>query len=344
MSSIKPRIALIGAGYWGPNWIRTIAGSSIAELAVVCDSNPHRLDFVRSTFPSVDTSHDFESVINRADIDALIIATPPESHEHLGLEAFKAGKHVLMEKPLALSVESAQNLVSSSQLHNKILAVGHVFAYNPAVTAMTEALQSKDFGKLLYANSSRMNMPPPDARHSVIWDLAVHDVSITLTTNPAKPISVMATAGKLRHPSLFDAATLTITFEDGSLAWHHVSWLSAERVRNYFVGCTAGAMEFDDTRQEDKLKLFGDGIDTRLDGGSSGASNLAYSTGEVRAPRLDAISPLEVELSQFVRAISTKTPPTADGKQGLLTVRILAAAEESANDNGTSISLLDEEN
>ncbi len=343
MSSVKLRIALIGAGYWGPNWIRTIIGSSSADLVVVCESNSNRLDFVQSTFPGIETSDDFESVINRSDVDALIIATPPESHEQLGMKALAAGNHVLMEKPLALSVGAAQRLLSSSQLHSRVLAVGHVFAYNPAVTAINDALRSKVFGKLLYANSSRMNMPPPNARHSVIWDLAVHDVSISLTTNLAKPISVMATAGKLRHPSLFDAATVTIVFDDGSMSWHHVGWLSPERVRSYFIGCESGAMEFDDTRDEGKLKLFGDGIDTRLNGGNSGATNLTYSAGEIRLPRLDRTSPLEAELEQFVRAISTGVPPTADGYQGLLTIKILAAAEESANNGGTCISLLDEQ-
>jgi predicted dehydrogenase len=340
---VKKRIAIVGVGYWGPNWIRTILSSPVADLAVVCDNNSRRLEYVQTTFPGVAVSDDFESVIARDDVDALIIATPPETHEQLGIKAFEAGKHVLMEKPLALTVEAAQNLLSASQAHKRILAVGHVFAYNPAVTAMNNALRSNEIGKLLYANSSRMNLPPPNARHSVIWDLAVHDVSISLTVNPAMPISVMATAGKLRHHSLFDAATVTIEFEDGTMAWHHVGWLSAERVRKYFAGCENGAMEFDDTITEGKLKLFGAGIDTRLDGGNSSATNLAYSAGEIILPQLDETSPLEVELQQFIVAIKGGPPPVADGNQGLLTVRILAAADDSASNNGKSVSLLNHE-
>lgn len=339
MPADRTRIALVGAGYWGPNWIRTILGSNDSELAVVCDSNPQRRDFVSTTFPGLSVSDDFDSVIGRDDVDALIIATPPESHEQLGVSAIKADKHVLVEKPLAVTESAAVNLVTASQDFNKVLAVGHVFAYNPAVTAMCDAINSGDYGKLLYANSSRMNLPPPTTRHSVIWDLAVHDVSIALTTNPTSPTSVSATAGRFRHRSLFDAATLTINYEDDTKTWHHVGWLSPERVRKYFVGCERGTMEFDDTLEEHKLKLYGTGIDSRLNGGGRSTASLSYSAGEVVIPKLGTTRPLEAELRQFVSAISGGPPPIANGRQGLLTVKILSAAETSAVNSGQPVLL-----
>jgi len=335
----RPRIAVVGAGYWGPNWIRTILASSVSELAVVCDNNSQRLDFVKTSFPEVTVTDDYDLVISGNDVDAIILVTPPESHEELGIRALSSGKHTLVEKPMSVSVQAARNLLSTSEKTGNVLAVGHVFAYNPAVAAMKASLRSGELGTLKYANSSRMNMPPPNARHSVIWDLVVHDVSISLTLNDAMPKIVSGTGKNYRHRTLTDAATVTIEFDDGTMSWHHVGWLSAERIRRFFVGCESGAMEFDDTREEAKLKIYGTGVDSRLGGGNESASNLAYSAGDVSVPVLDTTSPLESELHQFVRAINGGPSPIANGEQGLKTVEILAAAEESIALGGTPISL-----
>jgi predicted dehydrogenase len=335
----KPKIAVVGAGYWGPNWVRTILGSDVAEISTVCDSDPQRREFIKETFPNVPLTDSFDSLVSDENTDAIIIVTPPESHENLGVQALRSGKHVLVEKPLSVSVEAAKNLHSEAISNDRTLAVGHVFAYNPAVVAMKSSLLSGDLGSLKYANSSRMNMPPPNAEHSVIWDLAVHDISISLTLNDAIPVRVSATGNNYRHSSLIDAATITLEFDDGSVAWHHVGWLSAERVRTYFVGCERGSMKFDDTLSTEKLKLYGEGIDTRLAGGSNSSANLAYSTGDITVSVLDETSPLEAELVQFVQAMQGGSPPTADSMQGLIAVEILAAAEESITSGGISIAL-----
>ena len=335
----KPKIAIVGAGYWGPNWVRTILGSDAADISMVCDSDPQRREFTKETFPNVPLIDNFDTLVSDQNTDAIIIATPPESHEMLGIQALQSGKHVLVEKPLSVSVEAAKNLHAEAISNDLTLAVGHVFAYNPAVVAMKSSLRSGDLGSLKYANSSRMNMPPPNAKHSVIWDLAVHDISISLTLNDAKPVQVSATGSNYRHPSLIDAATITLEFDDGSAAWHHVGWLSAERVRTYFVGCERGSMKFDDTLSTEKLKLYGEGIDSRLDGGSKSSTNLAYSAGDITVPVLDQTSPLEAELMQFVQSIQGGSPPTADSMQGLITVEILAAAEKSALNGGKPIIL-----
>ena len=332
-------VAIIGSGYWGPNWIRTILGSDTANLRVVCDTNPNRLQFVTSTFSGLSTTNDFDSVIARSDIDAVVIATPPESHETLGIKALAAGKHVLIEKPMTVSVDQARNLVNAAETYERTLAVGHIFAYHPAVTAMNKTLSAGDIGELKYVNSTRMNMPPPTTRFSVIWDLAVHDVSIALTLNKSAPVNVSASGRNFRDGELFDAATITIEFDDGTISWHHVGWLSAQKTRRFFVGCQSGSMEFDDTLGEDRLKVYGEGIDSRKQGGGDSAATLAYSLGDVVKPELDPASPLEIELEKFVSAINGQTSPIADGIQGLKTVRVLAAAEQSLRQSGAAINL-----
>lgn len=338
-SKTRPRIAIVGAGYWGPNWIRTILGSDHAELSLVCDASSDRLEYISEQFPVAPTTSDFTDILESNEVDGVIIATPPETHANLGVQAFRAEKHVLIEKPLAVTAREANSLVVAAEDAQKILAVGHVFAYNPAVEEIRKTIEQGKLGKFLYGTSSRMNMPPPTTRHSVIWDLAVHDVSIALTVNPAKPVSVTATARKLRSADLFDAATISVEFDNGTITWHHVGWLNPERERRFFVGCEEGAMEFDDTRDEDKLRVFGRGVDSRLAGPGSNRSDLSYSAGEVMIPRLDPTSPLKRELAQFARGISTGIPPIADGIQGLVTVKILEAAELSATRGGASVSI-----
>jgi UDP-N-acetylglucosamine 3-dehydrogenase len=244
---------------------------------------------------------------------------------------------VLIEKPMAVTVDAANNLVAAATGRDRVLAAGHVFAYHPAVIAMQKTLATGKLGGLKYANSTRMNMPPPNTKFSVIWDLAVHDVSIALTLNNARPIRVSANGRNFRQDEICDAATISIEFDDDTMSWHHVGWLSAQRARRFFVGCQSGSMEFDDTLSEGKLKIFGSGVDSRSQGGNHSASALEYSIGDVLEPVLDSTSPLETELRQFATAINGGAPPTADGVQGLRTVEVLAAAEESLERSGEPV-------
>ncbi len=332
-------IAVVGAGYWGPNIIRTIQQIPGCRLTWVCDSKPGRLHYVRERWPHLAVTQQFNDVLEDRATEALILATPVSTHHALGLSAIHAGKHILVEKPLAASSKDAGALVCAAERYGRTLAVGHLFAYHSAVIEMKRILQSGALGKHCYTETSRVNLGPPASEVNVIWDLATHDLSITLHLLNKFPVSLTALGRRFVHPSLVDAAFLHLQFPDGSISQHHVSWLSAQKVRRVFVAGTEGSLKFDDTMPTGKLEHVDQGEDTRIGLKDDEAKELYYKPGKVRSPELTQAEPLRVEVEDFLEAIRDSRPPLADGRAGLEVVRLLEAADCSIADGGRTITL-----
>jgi predicted dehydrogenase len=333
------RLAVVGAGYWGPNLIRTFLSLEGAELALVCDRSEPRLAYVRERFPGIQTTASLDDVLADESIEAVAVATPVSTHREVGEVLLKAGKHVFIEKPLARTIEDARLLVNLAARLDLQIATGHVFVHHPAIVQMRCEINSGSLGRPLYSESARVNLGPPASEVDVIWDLAVHDVAILLSLIPERPIHVSAVGRRFMHPSLNDVAFLRVEFASGFIAHHYVSWLSPLRVRRFFVAGSSGSATFDDMASEHKLMISGIGTDTRIGVGVNTSQELYYKAGDVRHPELPSGLPLTVECSEFLSAVRGSVKLTADGTAGLEVVAVLQAASDSVERGGGAVSV-----
>jgi predicted dehydrogenase len=327
------RVGVVGAGYWGPNLVRTLSALPGCQVVYVCDQRPGRLQYIGQRFAHVRLTERYEDLLADNRLDAIFVATPVATHRAVAEAALSAGKHVFVEKPLASSSQDALALVELSRRTTRILATGHLFVYHPAVVRLGEVAQSGDLGRLCYAESGRVNLGPPTSEVDVVWDLAVHDVSIVLAILGHEPDEVQAEGRRYIHPSLIDVAFLRLRFANGFLAEHHVSWLSPMKVRRFVLSGTAGSAIFDDTREESRLILCDRGHDSRVGVREADSRELFYRPGEVRMPHLEQIPPLTAECADFLECVRTGRVPRADGRAGLAVVRVLEAAAQSIETN-----------
>lgn len=339
MSPDTLQVAVVGAGYWGPNLIRTFDGLAECQVRWVCDKKPGRLRYVQEQFPHLPVTGDLGQVLADPAVGAVAIATPVSTHRAVALAALAAGKHVLVEKPLADSVTNARAIVAAAQAAERVLAVGHVFVHHPAVVRMRELIDAGKIGRLCYCESSRVNLGPPASEVNVIWDLAVHDLAMLLYLWDEMPVELTAYGNRFLHPRFIDAAFLHVRFAGGGIAQHHVSWLSPEKVRRFFVAGTQGSLHFDDTLAEGKLRHIDQGEDNRIGLGDEESKPLHYRPGQVHVPTLPAQLPLGAECADFIRRIREGGRPVADGRAGLSVVRLLELADESIARGSVPISL-----
>jgi len=332
-------IALIGAGYWGPNLIRNFASLDDCVVRWVCDKKPGRRQFIHERFPEIPLTDDFDAVLADARVDAVALATPVSTHRDLALRALAAGKHIFVEKPLADTTARAQEIADAGRAAQRVVAVGHIFVYNPAIARMRELVHAGALGKLCYAESSRVNLGPPASEVNVIWDLAVHDLAILLEVWQQKPLAVTAFGERYLHPRLIDAAFLHIHFDDGRMSQHHVSWLSPDKTRRFFVAGSHGSLHFDDTRTLDKLRYIDRGQDSRIGLSDNENKELFYKPGEIKNVELSTAEPLRVECAHFLECIRTGNKPRAGAAEGVAVVQILEAAGVSIENNSARVTL-----
>jgi predicted dehydrogenase len=331
-------LAVVGAGYWGPNLVRNFLEISDCAVLWICDEKKGRLKYVQDRWPHIPVTSDFKTVINDPRVDAVVLATPMTTHHALGIAALNQDKHVFIEKPLATSSVDAGELVELANKRGLIIATGHLFVFHPAVSTMRTLLENDSIGALCYAESSRVNLGPPNARDNVIWDLAVHDISILLHLWRKKAIEVNAVGRRFRHPRLIDTAFINVKFEDDTFSQHHVSWLSPDKIRRFFVAGAKGVLSFDDTAMT-KLKVIGLGEDSRVGLKDDEVKDLYYKPDKIHAPEIKAAEPLRVECEHFVSCVKDEIQPVANGESGLAVVKILEAAQNSIIRNSIPIAL-----
>jgi len=322
-------VGVVGVGYWGPNLVRNLLASPACRLVRACDARPGRLQYLAEKFPQVEVTPDYADLLRDPRLDAICIATPVSTHRDLALRALDSGRHVFVEKPLAASGREAWEMVERAAALNRVLAAGHLFVYHPAIERLRQELEANALGRLCTMESDRINLGPPASEVDVIWDLAVHDVSIALYLADETPIEVTAYAGRYVHPSLFDMALLVIRYSGGLLSHHHVSWLSPNKVRRFFAAGTSGSGLFDGRLEPQALTLWDRGYDSRIGARDDQVVELKYGTGEVRVPELPNAEPLRVECQHFLDCVATGAQPRAGGREGALVVQILEAAEQS---------------
>jgi predicted dehydrogenase len=334
------RVAVIGYGYWGPNLARNFHEAPGAELAAIVDLNEKALATASVRYPSAKCTSQLEEVLSDPRIDAVAIATPVASHTSLALQAFSAGKHVLVEKPIAASVADAKKVVAAAEQAGKVLLVDHTFVYMGAVRKVKDLIDRGELGDLYYFDSVRVNLGLFQHDVSVLWDLAVHDLSIVGAWIPQRPKSVSCISVGHVAESPDDVAYLTLLYENNLVAHVHVNWLSPVKIRRMLLGGSDKMVVFDDLDPVEKIKIYDRGITRKEDLVGTGQIPLAYRrTGDVLMPQFDMTEALRVEVDHFVRCIEHGEKPLTGGAEALQIIEILEAAEQSNREQGRMVTL-----
>jgi predicted dehydrogenase len=335
------RIAVVGAGYWGPNLIRNFVTCPSTKLVAVCDKDRPRLDKVLGLYPGVDAVTDFDALLGRNDVDAVAIATPVRMHAPMARSALEAGKHVLVEKPLSASVPEGEGLVRLARQKNLTLMVDHTFIYSGPVRKIKELLDAGEIGQPYYIDSVRINLGLFQHDVNVVWDLAPHDLSILdhLVGRLPKSLSAFGACHADSEHDIEDVAYLNLDFGDGLLASFHVNWLSPVKVRHFIVGGSKKSIVYNDLEPAEKIKVYDRGITINGDPDIRRGVLIGYRTGDVWSPHVEQGEPLQRMVAHFAECIRQSKPPLSDGEAGLRVVRILEAAQRSIKAQGGRITL-----
>jgi predicted dehydrogenase len=332
--------AVVGYGYWGPNLARNICESDELRLLALCEQDPARGDAFARRYPGVPVINDFDHLLADPELEAVVIATPPQTHHPLVRRALLAGKHVLVEKPLATRYDHALDLVGLSERNGTVLMPGHTFVYSPAVNQIRELIQQQVVGEVFFVTSSRMNLGKYQ-RDGVICDLAPHDLSILLYWLDDRVTQVSASARSVFQSGVPETAFITLTFARGTTANVQVSWLAPRKVRQMVVVGAKRMIQYDDTASDEPIRIYDRGMDFSAPSApaSFGEYQLTYRSGDVVSPRVEAAEPLGLELADFARAIRTGCEPQSNASLGLEIVGVLDAAESSLRRHGAPVTL-----
>ena len=330
-------VGVIGYGYWGPNLVRNLAEVSRVKLAAVADSAPQKLELVQRRFPAVKTTTDYQDLIRDPSIDAIAIATPVSTHFELGMAVLKAGKHLWLEKPMTETSLQARQLLEEAEKRKLILFVDHTFVYTGAVRKMQEIVSSGELGKILYYDSSRVNLGLFQHDVNVIADLGVHDFSILDHLLQEHPNAVSA-AGINHFPGTPEnLAYITMFYDSGTIAHINVSWLAPVKVRQILLGGSNKMITYDDLEPSEKIKVYDKGVSFTDDPKKIYEMRVGYRTGDMWAPKLNEGEALRVAVEHFADCIEKSQPPMTDGRMGLRVVELVEAATSSMRGRGETV-------
>jgi len=333
------RIGVIGCGYWGPNLIRNFTHLSGSQVVICADLEEKRLEHMRLLYPHVETTRDYHEILSRDDINAVAVATPPQSHHGLAMEALQAGKHVFVEKPLALSSDEGAQMVALAQERGLTLMVGHTFVYTAAVNKVKELIQSGELGEILYVSTTRVNLGLFQESINVVWDLAPHDVSILNYILDAMPESVATQGSSYIRKTVEDVAFVTLRYPKNVMAHVHVSWLNPNKIRSTTVVGSKKMLVYDDVSQLEKIRIYDKGVTVLPHYDTFGEFQLSYRFGDIFIPKLDDSEPLKVACHHFAECVRSGARPRSSGGDGLDVVRVLEAATVSMREDGRMIDI-----
>lgn len=331
------RLGIIGCGYWGPNLIRDFSESDKAKVATCADLSEARLAAIRRRYPEVKVTTNSDDIMKDPSIDAVVLATPANTHYKLAKEALGAGKHVFVEKPLTFDPAEAEDLVAIADKAKRVLMVGHTFEFNPAVEKMKEYIQKKELGEVYYLTSRRLNLGKIREDINVMWNLAPHDVSIFIYLLEKMPTEVRAWGASFLQKGIEDMVIATLTFPGNIVATIQASWLDPLKVRDMVVVGSKKMVVYDDVDNEGKIKVYDKGADRLVAPGEFGEFQIKLRAGDVLIPKLPMYEPLKKECEHFLDCVMNNRTPLTDGRNGLRVVKVLAAAQESLKNDGKSV-------
>ena len=332
-------IGVVGYGYWGPNLVRNFAEAKDSHVTMVADLREDRLTYVKARYPVIETTTDFKDLLKSSKVDAVAIATPVSTHYDLALATLKAGKHVLVEKPLPSNSEQGRRLVEEAAKRNLLLMVDHTFIFTGAVRKIRDVVASGDLGDVYYYDSVRVNLGLFQHDVNVVWDLAVHDLSILDFVLSSKPRAVSATGMSHIRGEPENVAYITVFFDGNLIAHINVNWLAPVKIRRTLIGGSRKMIVYDDLEPSEKVKVYDKGIVVNQTPESLYKLLVGYRSGDMWAPNIDMTEALRDEASHFVRCIETSSKSDTDGVVGLRVVELLEAASKSIAERGRVIEL-----
>jgi predicted dehydrogenase len=345
MNRSKITIGQLGCGYWGPNLLRNFAAQPSCVVKWLADPDEARRAFVSQSFEGVSTTANWHQVIGDEDVDAVVIATPASSHHGLVKAALEAGKHVLVEKPLALSTEHAQELVDLAASQSKTLMVGHTFLYNAAVRHIKKLLDAGDIGELYYVYSQRLNLGQVRQDVNAWWNLAPHDISILMYLLDGQLPAQISLAGVDRiQPGIEDMVFANLKWKNRVMASVQVSWLDPSKVRRMTLVGSRKMIIYDDL-SEQKIAVIDKGVDKvprigeRMDFDSPDSFKFVPRFGQVSHPEIEFIEPLKAEAAHFLECIVTGQTPISGPEHARDVVAVLEAGQKSI-EKGAPVDLI----
>jgi len=322
------KVGVIGYGYWGPNLTRNFYELPASNLVAVADLSEERLKQVQLRYPQLIVKKDYQELFSLG-LDAVVIATPPATHYPVAKDCLEHNLNVLIEKPLTLKSEHAEELIRLASERNLTLMVGHTFEYNSAVHALKKYVESGELGDIYYLDAARLNLGLFQKDSNVLWDLAPHDISILLFLLGKRPTAVSAQGSPCVFDGIHDVAYINLMFPDNISAHIHVSWLDPCKVRRLTVVGSKKMAVYNDIESDSKIKIYDKGVDAPEYTNGFGEFHCNYRTGDITIPNIRFTEPLRQECQHFIDCIVTHTEPCSCGRDGLEVVKILEAAQHS---------------
>lgn len=335
----KIKIAVVGSGSWGFNHVRTFYNLGDCTLVGVSDLDEKNLTRLHKQFPDVKISKDYNDFIINEEIDAVVVSSSAETHYKIAKEALLHNKHCLVEKPITLQIDEAQELVNIAQERELILMVGHLLLYHAAIDFLKELVDERDIGDVLYIYSQRVNLGKVRSNENALWSFAPHDISIMMHLINSKPIQVSATGQSFlqKKKNIHDVVFFTIYFENGTIATGQVSWLDPHKIRKFTIVGSEKMVTFDDMEVREKIRIYDKGVDASNVMYDSFAESMSIHDGDIEIPKIQLTEPLKREDSHFIDCIINKNRPYTDGQNGLDVLKVLVAAQESLENHGRPV-------
>jgi predicted dehydrogenase len=318
------RLGVAGLGYWGPNLARNFAALPECELAWLCDADPAACERLAARFPGVRTTTVIEDLLDDTALDAIVLATPVPTHGPLAVRVMRAGKHCFVEKPLAINVASAERAVAVSRETKRVLMVGHLLEYHPAVAKLKEIADRGELGDIHYVYSNRLNLGKLRADENALWSLGAHDVSVVLLLAGEEPDELAAHGECYINAGVEDVVFCFLRFPSGLAAHLHLSWLDPHKERRFTVVGSRRMATFDDMALESKVTVYDKGFDED----SSSYGEYITRSGDIWSPRVSNREPLRIECEHFLECVREGRTPLSDGEAGLRVVRVLEALQQ----------------
>jgi predicted dehydrogenase len=331
------KVGVVGCGYWGPNLVRNFRSLSDCQLKMMCDISRERLKHLVSLYPDVKGEEHYDHMLNGVGVDAVVIATSVKLHFPMAKAALQAGKHVLIEKPMAASSEQCAELVDIAREKGLVLMIGHTFLYSPAVRKIKEIVDRGDLGDIRYICARRLNLGLFQKDINVAWDLAPHDISIILHLLEQFPVSVNCRGSAHVTPGIEDVTSMSLTFSKGRSAIIHSSWLDPRKVREMTIVGSNRMIVYDDVAQQEKIRVFDARVERPPHYDTFAEFHYAYHYGDTYAPYIKQEEPLKMECQHFLECIQQGKQPLTNGVQGHKLVRILEASSESLKHGGSPV-------
>jgi predicted dehydrogenase len=316
---------VVGLGYWGPNLARNFDRLDGVELAWLCDASDRALGAQARAFPSARTSNDLGDLLEDDRLDAIAVATPVSTHAAVAQRVLEAGKHCLVEKPLAQSVDDAERVLEAARDADRVLMVGHLLEYHPGVEKLGQLIESGELGEIRYVYSNRLNLGKLRADENALWSLGAHDVSVILRLAGEEPVECRALGESYVNAGVEDVVFCFLRFPSGLVAHMHLSWLDPHKERRFTVVGSRRMATFDDMELERKVSVYDKGFDEDY---SSYGEYIARS-GDIFSPRVSNEEPLRIECRHFVERVKDGGEPRSGGEAGLRVVRVLGALQQS---------------